>query len=162
MNSKKGTRRPPGDPPIYRQTAQYAMEHGERDAYFASRKAYEECKNAIADSIDKHFDGMHLGKDCVADVMKKYSPERLGDVLACTIRQKEWDERFSRSNRDWAMKKNISHMGKETYQFVCESHSTLLNGFVSMFRREVLEQDKAKKSAPTQRKPKERGDDFEL
>ena len=53
------------EPPIYRQTAQYAMEHSERDAYFASRHAYEDCKEAIEDSINGHFDGMHLGKECL-------------------------------------------------------------------------------------------------
>lgn len=150
-------------PPIYRQTVQYAMEHGEKDAYFASRKAYVDCKNAIADSINSHFDGMYLGQDCVAQVLETYSPERVKDVLACTIQHKEWDERFSRSNREWAMQIDTSHMGKEPYQFVCESHPAVLDGFVSIFRREVLEQDKAAKAAATaQRKPKERSDDFEL
>ena len=151
------------EPPIYRHTAQYAIEHGERDAYFASRKAYVDCKNAIADSINSNYDGAYLGKSCVAEVMERFGLERITDVLACTIQYKEWDERFSRSNREWAMKVSTSHMGTERYPLVCESHSTLLDGFVSMFRREVLEQDKAKKAAATaQRKPKERSDDFEL
>lgn len=151
------------EPPIYRQTAQYAMEHGERDAYFASRKAYEECKKAIDNSISSHFDGMHLGKDCLAEVMAKYSPERVTDVLACTIQQKEWDARFSRSNREWAAEIDTSHLGREPYQFMCESHPAVLDGFVSMFRREVLEQGKSPKApAPAQQKPRERSDDFEL
>lgn len=151
------------EPPIYRHTAQYAMEHGERDAYFASRKAYVDCKNAIADSINKHFDGMHLGKDCLAEVMEKYGPERVTDVLACTIQHKEWDERFSRSNREWAMQIDTSHMGKEPYQFICESHPAVLDGFISIFRREVLEQSQGEKSTEkSSRKPPERSDDFEL
>ena len=151
------------EPPIYRQTAKYAMEHGERDAYFASRKAYVDCKNAIADSINSHFDGMHLGKDCLTEVIEKYGPERLADVLACTIQQKEWDERFSRSNREWAMQIDTSHMGKEPYQFVCESHPAVLDGFISIFRREVLEQSQGEKSTEkSSRKPPERSDDFEL
>lgn len=151
------------EPPIYRQTAQYAIEHGEKDAYFASRKAYWDCKRAIEDSIDSHFDGMHLGRECLTEVLKKYGPERVADVLACTIQHKEWDARFSRSNREWAMKVDTSHMGKEPYQFLCESHPAVLDGFVSMFRREVLEQNKAQKpAAPAHHKPQERSDDFEL
>lgn len=151
------------EPPIYRHTAQYAIEHGERDAYFASRKAYVDCKNAIADSINSNYDGAYLGKSCVAEVMERFGLERITDVLACTIQHKEWDERFSRSNREWAKKVDTSHMGKEPYQSICESHSTLLDGFVSMFRQEVLERDKAPKAAaPAQHKPKERSDDFEL
>lgn len=151
------------EPPVYRHTAQYAMEHGERDAYFASRKAYEDCKRAIENAIDSNFDGAYLGKSCVAEVMEGFGPERITDVLACTIQRKEWDERFSRSNRDWAKKVDISHMGKEPYSFVCESHPAVLDGFISMFRREVLEQSKTEKAAtPAQHKPKERSDDFEL
>lgn len=126
------------EPPVYRQTAQYAMEHGEKDAYFASRRAYEDCRKAIESSINSHFDGMHLDRGCLTEVMEKYGPERVSGVLACTIQQKEWDERFSRSNREWAMKIDTSHMGREPYQFACESHPALLDGFVSMFRREVL------------------------
>ncbi|WP_158591007.1 DUF3849 domain-containing protein [Acutalibacter sp. 1XD8-33] len=151
------------EPPIYRQTAQYAMEHGERDAYFASRKAYADCRRAIEDSISSHFDGMHLDKECLTEVMEKYGSERVSGVLACTIQHKEWDARFSRSNREWAMKADTSHMGKEPYQFLCESHPAILDGFVSMFRREVLEQKRDEKAtAPAQHKPQERSDDFEL
>ena len=151
------------EPPIYRQTAQYAIEHGEKDAYFASRKAYEDCKRAIEDSINSHFDGMYLGRECLSEVMEKYGAERVRNVLASTIQHKDWDARFSRSNREWAMKVDTSHMGKEPYQFMCESHPAVLDGFVSMFRREVLEQGKAPKAtAPAQHKPQERSDDFEL
>ena len=150
-------------PPIYRQTVQYAMEHGEKDAYFASRKAYVDCKNAIADSINSHFDGMYLGRECLSEVMEKYGSERVRNVLACTIQHKEWDARFSRSNREWAMKVDTSHMGKEPYQFMCDSHPAVLDGFVSMFRRDVLAQEhKGKPAAPIQHKPQERSDDFEL
>lgn len=151
------------EPPIYRQSAQYAREHGERDAYFASRKAYESCRVAITDSINSHFDGMHLDDECLTEVMGKYSPERVRDVLACTIQQKAWDARFSQSNREWAMQTDTSHMGKEPYQFVCESHPAILDGFVAMFRREVLEQSRSEKSAEkVQHKPAERSDDLEL
>lgn len=151
------------EPPIYRQTAQYAMEHGERDAYFASRNAYEDCKKAIEDSISSHFDGMHLGRESVSVVMEKFRPERVRDVLACTIRQKEWDARFSRANRTWANGIDTSHMGREPYQFMCESHPAVLDGFISMFRREVLEQSQGEKSKEKpSRKPPERSDDFEL
>ena len=151
------------EPPIYYQTVQYAMEHGEKDAYFASRKAYWDCKRAIEDSINSHFDGMHLGRECLKEVVEKYGPERVKNVLACTIQQKEWDGRFSWTNKEWAKNIDISHMGREPYSFVCESHPAVLDGFVSMFRREVLEQNKAQKAAaPAQHKPQERSDDFEL
>lgn len=152
----------PVEPPIYRQTAQYAREHGERDEYFASRKAYESCRAAITDSINSHFDGMHLGDECITEVMEKFSPERVKNVLAYTVQKKNWDGRFSMSNRAWANGIDTSHMGKESYQFVVESHPAVLDGFISMFRRDVLEQSQGEKSAEKVQQPTERSDDFEL
>lgn len=106
---------------------------------------------------------MYLGRECLSEVMEKYGSERVRNVLACTIQHKEWDARFSRSNREWAMKVDTSHMGKEPYQFMCDSHPAVLDGFVSMFRRDVLAQEhKEKPAAPIQHKPHERSDDFEL
>lgn len=151
------------EPPIYQQTAQYAMEHGERDAYFASRKAYEECRAAIEESIRNNFDGMHLRNECVTEVLEKFSPERVKDVLAYTAQKKKWDTRFSGPNRAWASEINTSRMGRESYQFVAESHPAVLNGFISMFRRKVLEQSQGEKSTEqTSRRPAERSNDFEL
>lgn len=153
----------PVEPPIYRQTAQYAREHGERDEYFASRKVYENCRAAITDSINSHFDGMHLGDKCITEVVAKFNPERVKDVLAYTVQKKDWDARFSMSNRAWANGIDTSHMGKESYQFVVESHPAVLDGFISMFRRDVLEQSQgAKSTEKAQHKPAERSDDLEL
>ena len=90
------------EPPIYRQTFQYANEHGERDAFFASRRAFEACGRAIDESVNNHFDGMHLSDGVVQDVLAKFSAERVKLVLACTLLHKEWDLRFSRANREWA------------------------------------------------------------
>lgn len=49
------------------------------------------------------------------------------------------------------------------YQFVVESHPTVLDGFVTMFRKEILEKNREEKTAaPAQQKPRERSDNFEL
>ena len=155
--------KPNMEPPIYRQTAQYAMEHGERDAYFASREAYEDCRFAIDQAIYTHDDGMHLDEDCLSEVVTKHSPERITNVLACTIQQKEWDGRFSRDNRAWANSIDTSHMGEKPYPFMSNSHPGILDCFVSLFRREVLEQSQgAKSTEKATHKPPERSDDFEL
>ena len=149
--------------PIYRQTAQYAMEHGERDAYFASRRAFEACGRAIDENVNSHFDGKYLSDGVVQDVLTKFSAERVTLVLACTVRHKEWDERFSRTNREWAKTIDTSCMGKEPYYCMAEAHPAVLDGFISMFRRQVLEKDK---KSPVHENPikhaRERSDDFEL
>lgn len=58
--------------PLYKHTADYAREHGEPEIYRASMKANIECKEAIEAAIRKHFDGMHLDKAAVADVIAAY------------------------------------------------------------------------------------------
>lgn len=151
------------EPPIYRQSAQYAVEHGECDAYSASCKAYVNCKHSIETAINNNYDGYHLGKQCISDVMRLYSQERVTDVLAYTVRHKERDGRFSRDNKAWANSIDTSHIEKEPYHLVVNSHPGVLDGFISKFRREVLERGSAEKSAEKpQRKPKERSDDLEL
>lgn len=154
---------PKEEPPIYRQTFQYANEHGERDAYFASRRAFEACGRAIDESVNNRFDGMYLSDGVVQDVLAKFSAERVKLVLACTVRHKEWDLRFSRANREWAKKIDTSCIGKEPYYCMAEAHPAVLDGFVSMFRRQVLEKDR---KAPAHEKPvkqqRKRSDEFEL
>jgi len=149
--------------PIYRQSAQYAIEHGERDAYFASRKEYQRCRWAIDESIRVNYNGYTLGDRCVKDVIALFSVERVKNILAYTIVNNPWDGRFSRENKAWANSVDTSHMGDKSFEFVSRSHPAVLDGFISMFRKEVLEQNVNKNSVEKpQHKPKEKGDDFEL
>lgn len=149
--------------PIYPHIAAYAVEHGESDAYSASCKAYVNCKRSIETAINNNYDGYHLGKECVSDVIKMYSQERVTDVLAYTVRHKERDGRFSRDNKAWANSIDTSHMEKGPYHLVVNSHPGVLDGFISKFRREVLERPQGEKSTEkVKHKRKERSDDLEL
>ena len=151
------------EPPIYRQSAQYAIEHGERDAYFASRQSFEACGRAIDESIGKHFDGMHLPQEAVREVLEEFSTERVKLVLACTVKHKEWDLRFSPRTREWARTVDTSCIGKEPYYCMATAHPAILDGFISLFRKQVLEKDKAPQAHKKPAKhPQERGDGFEL
>ncbi|NBI18784.1 DUF3849 domain-containing protein [Neglecta sp. X4] len=151
------------EPPIYRQSVQHAMEHGEREAYFASRRVFEACGNAIDESVNSHFDGMHLPDSVVRDVLTKYSAERVTLVLARTVQGKEWDLRFSRANREWARTVDTSCIGKEPYYCMATAHPAILDGFISLFRKQVLEKGKAPQAHKKPAKhPQERGDGFEL
>ena len=122
--------------PLYQQSGEYAREHGELDAFRASRKANEACKEAIEAAIRDGFDGMHLRAD-VKGVLAEFGPERVSYVLAATIQSKDWDERFSRDNKAWAATVPMMETEDRRFSYVVNSHSTLLNGFVNMARKEM-------------------------
>lgn len=122
--------------PLYRENARYARENGELDTFRASRQANEACKEAIEAAIRDGYDGMHLKPD-VKGVLAEFGPERVTYVLAATIQGKEWDERFSRDNKAWAAAVPMAEPQDCRCFYTVNSHSTLLNGFVGMVRREL-------------------------
>ena len=114
--------------PLYPHTAAYALEHGELEQYRASLQANIACKNAIEAAIRQHFDGMHLNEAAVTE------------VVANTLQQKSWDERFSPSNKAWAAQFEIAAAVRPDYDsrgaFVVDSHPAVLDGFTGLLRRE--------------------------
>lgn len=122
--------------PIYRQSGEYAREHGELDAFRASRQANVACKEAIEAAIRAGFDGVHLKTD-PRDVLAEFGPERVTYVLAATIQSKDWDERFSRSNKTWAAAIPMFEREDHRCPYIVHIHSTVVNGFVDMVRREL-------------------------
>lgn len=122
--------------PIYRQSGEYAMEHGELDAFRASRQANVACKEAIEAAIQAGYDGMHLTADAKG-VLAEFGPERVSYVLAATIQSKDWDERFSRSNKTWAAAIPMFEREDRRCPYIVHIHSTVVNGFVDMVRREL-------------------------
>lgn len=157
---------------VYKHTAAYAREHGELEQYRASLQANIACKNAIEAAIRQHFDGMHLNDAAVTEVMAAYGKERVCSVVANTLQQKSWDERFSPSNKEWAAQFEIAAAVRPDYDsrgaFVVDSHPAVLDGFTGLLRRECekpslyerLEKArshaKPKRAAPTKRKEPER------
>ena len=122
--------------PLYHQTGEYAREHGELDAFRASRRANEACKEAIEAAIQEGFDGMYLTANAKG-VLAEFGPERVSYVLAVTLREKTWDERFSRSNQAWAATIPMAEPQERRSLCLINIHSTLLNGFVGMVRKEL-------------------------
>ena len=126
--------------PLYPHTAAYAREHGELEQYRASLQANIACKNAIEAAIRQHFDGMHLDKTAVTEVIAAYGKERTCYVAANTLRQKSWDGRFAPSNQTWAAQFEIAATMHPAYDsrdaFVVNSHPAVLDGFIGLLRRE--------------------------
>ena len=132
------------DVPVYYEPFSYAQEHGEVDLYRTSYRMNGECKQAIYEAIADNYDGMHLGDDAVNQVVRQYGMERVGYILANTLRYKNYDDRFSHSNKEWAEQvgtpENNAKIIKFRADWVVTSHSAVLDGFVTMYREKLEKQ----------------------
>ena len=132
--------------PVYTHDGAYAREHGELTLYRESLLTNIACKNAIEASVRNHFDGMYLAKKVLPEVLKEFSPKRVAFVLAATLQIKEYDGRFSRDNKAWAATIDTSFSTSLAYDhrpsFCVESHPAVLDGFVSIFRKEMCRERK--------------------
>lgn len=88
---------------VYRESFEYAQEHGELEQFWASQRENAACKEAIENAIDRHYSGNFLDSSAaVQEAVQEYGYERVMVVLAVTIRHKEWDGRISNDNKAWA------------------------------------------------------------
>lgn len=141
--------------PVYLQSGAYAREHGELEAFRASYRANVACKEAIEQAIGENYADNRLNTAAIYNaVVDNFGAERVKFVLATTIQHKDWDERFSRSNRAWAqtVPMEASFGSKESdhsvYYVVDKAHSGLTDLFVSHFRREqAKEREQPKKES---------------
>ncbi|MDE7244644.1 MAG: DUF3849 domain-containing protein [Oscillospiraceae bacterium] len=126
--------------PIYQESILYAKEHGEIDKWRTSHELNIACRDAIDMAVHKGYDGTYLKPD-VKGVLAEFGPERVSLVLAATIQARDWDERFSRSNHEWAAE--VPMVDRETMRndYALNSHSVLLDSFVQQARQEI---DKAR------------------
>ena len=127
--------------PLYHESATYAREHDELDAYRASHKANVACREAIENAIHENYRDNRLDTDCVKTIMERFGVDRVEYVLANTVQYKDWDERFSRSNREWAktipvVTDSNDFLGDRRTAFVVDTHSGLTDLFATAFRRE--------------------------
>ena len=97
------------------------------------------CKAAIERSIGKYFDGFHLDKKAMQEVVEDYGAERTAFVLANTVQLKSYDGRFSRANLRWAESIPVPDEESEglgRWDYIVESHSAVLDGFIDDFRHQ--------------------------
>lgn len=116
--------------PLYRQSALYAKEHGEVDAYRSSMMENIACRAAIEKVISERFDGMHLPKAISHDVVDRFGIERVGFVLAATVVQNIKDFRFSVQNRQWA-EQEAPDLDPNARRYRVQSHPGVLNLFIN-------------------------------
>lgn len=129
--------------PIYRGTIMDAIQKNGRKAYFASIKALEECRMALDEGIRKHYDGSHLNcEEIVSDAGKDFTIEQIVYTVANTVRNKEWDGRFSPANKEWARGIPVtdyvnSNGDRRNWDFEMRSHSCLIDGLATYIRKEM-------------------------
>lgn len=128
--------------PVYQQSAAYAREHNEFDAWKSSHRANIACRDAIEKAIAARYADNRLNMACVKDVTDRFGLERTMYVVANTIRDKDWDGRFSDENKGWAksmgIKADKSAWGDDhKLEFVIkDTHPGLVNIFANHVRKE--------------------------
>lgn len=138
--------------PLYHYPASYAREHGELEQYRASYKANIACRQAIESAIADNYRDDRLGSDAARQVLKQFDYERIFYVLANTVRQKDWDGRFSYDNKTWArtipVYKDSDGFGgdRNVYFVVDRSHPGLVDLFLTRIRRDFAKEQEKKPS----------------
>lgn len=116
--------------PLYTGTLSEARAEGQLQTWRDSNQANILCKIAIESEIRSSFDGMYLDAGCAERVVEAFGFDRVRYVLAATVQEKDYDDRFSRSNKAWAAQTKVPNNS----QFIVESHPAILDGFISQFR----------------------------
>ena len=127
--------------PIYKESYEHALQHGETEQHLASSRANTACRDAIEKAIaDHHGLNSFDAAAAVKDVVKQFSYERIFHVLANTVQAMDHDGRVSRGNKDWAQTIPVAfERGKrDVSYFITRTHPGILNMFVSKVRREFL------------------------
>ena len=135
--------------PLYLNSMQYAQGHGEGTRYAASREANILCKEAIEAAIASNHDGYILKDGGAKNVVERFGYDRAFFVLASTVREKDWDQRISRDNIEWAKTQpsfeDRNASGQDiTRDYIVQSQPGLTNLFLNQVREQyALEQERA-------------------
>ena len=139
--------------PIYRESANYAYEAGELEAYHASLATNEECRSAIETAISDNYAENRLDADAaVKSVLEQFSPERIRYVLASTIQQKDFDGRIPQSLKEWA--KSVEVCSENASRFLVDKCNPGLTAlFVDAFRQQTEPQKEVMPEKTEKRDP---------
>ena len=124
--------------PLYPYNAKDAMKRGEIEKWRESFRENCACAGGIDILIRENFDGMHLKDGTVEKIVELYGYKRVEHVLANTVQERRGDGRFRPSNREWANSHYIPEDEMHNYCFAARSHSAILDGFISNYRKLVM------------------------
>lgn len=139
--------------PVYKQSAEYAIEHDELPAYRESFRVNMACRDALESAIHESYHDYCLdtGK-AAAQVAAQFGMERVAYVLANTVRAFDHDGRISRDNKAWAQTVPVctdaDEWGHERsrYFLVSQVNPGLVNLLVSRVREELAKENDACKA----------------
>ena len=132
---------------VYRETANYAYEAGEMDAYRASLAANVECRRAIEAAISSNYGDNRLNADAaVKSVLEQFSPERVRYVLANTIQQKDFDGRIPQPLKEWA--KSVEVCPENASRFLVDKPNP---GLTALFVDAFCQQTEAQKEVTSEK-----------
>lgn len=139
---------------VYKNDAEYAIEHGELPAYRESFRVNMACRDALEKAIHESYHDYCLdaGK-ASAQVAAQFGMERMAYVLANTVRAFDHDGRISRDNKAWAQTipvcTDADEWGHERsrYFLVSQVNPGLVDLLVSRVREELARE----KDAPAKR-----------
>lgn len=127
--------------PVYRQSLQSAEAYGQVPEYTLSFQANKLCKQRIEAIIKENYDGSHLNPQGAKQIVHEFGVKRVEYVLASTVQVKEWDGRFSPSNKSWANSVfSVSDMRNgvdRRMDYAVQSHPAVLDGFIGQVREEI-------------------------
>lgn len=123
------------DTHLYPYSAKEARKRNELSCWRDSFHANIACKVAIEEAIRQGFDGMHLDEASAKAVLSEFGYKRTAFVLAATLKEKGWDDRFSQTNRMWAKTIFVPEDGDHNRDLVVSSHPAVLDGFVDQYRK---------------------------
>ena len=122
------------DVPVYRETANYAYQAAELDAYRASYDANIACADAIEQAISENYADNRLAtRVAVETVLEQFSEERVQYVLANTVQHSLHDGRYHSENKDWAGKISVCEENSESF-IIGQAHPGLVNLFINQFK----------------------------
>ena len=142
--------------PVYKQSAEYAIEHDELPAYRESFRVNMACRDALETAIHESYHDYCLdtGK-ASAQVAAQFGMERMAYVLANTVRAFDHDGRISRDNKAWAQTVPVctdaDEWGHERsrYFLVSQVNPGLVNLLVSRVREELAKEKAAPEKRPS-------------
>lgn len=142
--------------PVYKQSAEYAIEHDELPAYRESFRVNMACRDALETAIHESYHDYCLdtGK-ASAQVAAQFGMERVAYVLANTVRAFDHDGRISRDNKAWAQSipvcTDADEWGQERsrYFLVSQVNPGLVNLLVSRVREELANEKAAPEKRPS-------------
>ena len=119
---------------LYTSSQEEAKKYDEVDLWRESYKENVRCARAIEEATRDNFDGKTLRQNCAESIIEEFGFARVNFVLANTLREKNWDIRFSEDNFQCA--KSIYVPREDTsWMFAVESLPAVVNGFCDQVRK---------------------------